>query len=103
MEASTKTHRPASWTWEEHAKDGTIETVGENERGATFVRKTLADIGKDTYDTLQGYFFACPPEIPIDEYKATLKFLKFLATLDDENVWETSGEEQIDASIYAKE
>ena len=102
MPEPVKKHRPASWIWTEY-QDGKARTIMENERGATFTRNALADIGERAYAELEEYFFACPPEIPIDDFKATLKFLKFLKTLTDEDVWETSGEERVDASIYTIE
>ena len=69
-----------------------------------YENKVKTDLEKTVKNReLEEYFFACPPEIPIDDFKATLKFLKFLKTLTDEDVWETSGEEQVDASIYTIE
>ena len=97
---SDKIARPAAWTWVEYTKTGEQQVVMEDERGAAFVRRVLADIGQQTGDVLREYFFACPPEIPLDDYKTTLRFLAFLATLNDDEKWDTSGEQQIDAARY---
>ena len=97
----TKTQRPATWIWQEYRQDGATQTVMEDDRGAAFTRRILADIGEQTYAALKEHFFACPPEIPLDEFKATLRFLRFLTTLTDEERWETSGEQTLDASAYS--
>ena len=76
MSEQAKKHRPASWTWTEY-QDGEMITVTDGEQSAQTTRRTLAEAAEDAYDTLKGYFFAAPPKIPVEEYKATLKFLKF--------------------------
>ena len=95
-----KTPRPSTWTWQEFRQDGATQTVMEDERGAAFTRRVLADIGEHAFAALKEHFFVCPPEIPLDEFKATLRFLRFLTTLTNEERWETSGEQQLDATRY---